>query len=137
MKLKDLQGDVQILRAFVAGQPTAGTADEWVVGRVPFNGKITKVVFTGAADITGAATNHFRADLRNRAGDAAGTVDAATLAFDNGINATAWIPKTITLSATEANLNVAEGDVLTIEKVVVGTGMAMPEGLVEVHIQAR
>jgi hypothetical protein len=137
VKLKDLAGDTVIMEAFVAGQATAGTADEWVVGRVPFRAKITKVTFTPVADITGAATNHFSAQLRNRKADAAGTVDAATLAFDDTINATAFVPKTITLSTTAADLEVAEGQILTFEKVVVGTGMACPEGLVTVHLQAR
>jgi hypothetical protein len=137
MKLKHITGVAVTLRAFVAGQATAGTADEWVVGSVPFRAKIAAVRFIPAAAITGAATHHFSAQLRNRGDDAAGTTDAATLAFDNGIDATAWVPKTITLSATAADLNVAEGDVLTFEKVVVGNGLAMPEGLIEVDLQAR
>lgn len=136
MKLKDLQGDVVVMEAFVAGQATAGTADEWVVGRVPFRGKVTRVDFTPVSDVTGAATNHFSAQLRNRGAAAAGTTDVATLAFDNGVNATAFVPKAITVATTDDS-NVAEGDVLTFEKVIVGTGLAMPEGLVTVHIKAR
>ena len=135
MKLKDLPGD-HFMSAAVAGQATAGTADEFTIGRVPFRAVVTGVWLIPTAAVTGAATNHFTARVRNRV-SGAGNVEVAAKAFDNGVNAPAFEDTTITLSATAANLDLAEGDVLTLEKIIVGTGMAMPDGHVVVAIKAR
>lgn len=135
MKVKDLQGD-HLIQADVAGQATAGTADEFTVCRVPFRATVTGVWFVPTATVTGAAANHFTARLRNRA-SGAGDVGVASTTFDNGVNAPAFDDTALTLSATAGDLNVAEGDVLTLEKLVVGTGMAMPDGHLVVAIKAR
>lgn len=136
MKLKDIQGE-HTIRTWIEGQATAGTADEFTVGIVPFRATVTEVTFTPDAAITGNDTNNFSAQLRNRGAAAAGTTDIATLAFASGVDGVAFVPETITLSAAAADLNVAEGDVLTLEKVNAGTGLAMPAGLVTVKIKAR
>ncbi len=133
MKIRDLQGDVAELAERVPGQATAGTAGEWALGVVPFRARVTSVTFAPEAAVTGAATNHFRLDVRNRE-DGAGSDDVAALAFDDGVDAAAWAATDIPLTD---DVDVDEGDVLTVEKIVVGNGLAMPAGVVSVTLQAR
>jgi hypothetical protein len=131
--VRDLPGDQPIVGYF-PGHATAGTAKEVAIGRAPFRGVITAVEFIPSAGVTGANTNYFTLNVRNRT-TGAGTVIPATLAFVSGTDAVAQTPKTITLSGTAANLAVAEGDVITVEKAVTGTGLACPDGEVVVHFQ--
>lgn len=135
IKLQDLQGE-HTLTMDVAGQATAGTADEFVIGPVPFRAVVTAVRFTPKATITGAATNNFSLSLRNRGAAGAGTaLVTAAKTFASGTNAPAFIADALTV--TPANANVNAGDVLTLERLVNGSGLAMPAGAVTVTLQAR
>ncbi len=136
MKVKDLQG-VHQLAAPVAGQPTAGTTDEFVVGVAPFRGKVVGCYFVPSAAITGHTTNKMTLTLKNRGQAGAGTTAVAALEFANGVDGVAHDAKAITLSATASELELAEGDVLSFDKAVAGSGLAMPDGLVVVELQAR
>jgi hypothetical protein len=124
---------VRTLEAHMDAEGTAGTPSEAVIGEAPFAGTVTAVRYIPEAAITGAATNHKSVQVYNRGGAGAGTTVVATLAFDNGVNATAWDAKAITLAAAPAT-TVAAGDLLTARSVVVGTGMALPAGKVEIDI---
>lgn len=131
--LRDLP-DQQPMLGYFPGHPTAASVKEVAIGRAPFPGVITGVVFIPAAGVTGAATNFFSINVRNRQAGA-GTLVPATLAFSAGIDAVAQTPRTITLGSA-ANLVVAEGDVITVEKAVTGTGLACPDGEVIVSFRA-
>lgn len=134
MKLQDLQGD-HLLQADIAGQAAAGTPDEFVIGTVPFRATIVAVKFTPKSTITGAATNNFSLSCRNRGAAGVGaTLATAVKTFASGTNATAFIADALTLSA---NVDVAAGDVLTLERLVNGTGLALPAGSVAVTLRAR
>lgn len=121
----------------VPGNATAGTADEWPLFVAPFNCTVTAVTFTAVAAVTGAATNNFALTCRNRGAAGTGTTAVASLTFGSGTNATAFVPKAVTLSATAADLNLTAGDVLTAEKLVNGTGLAMPKGAYTVEFKVR
>jgi hypothetical protein len=136
-KLRDIQGDNVVMRAYVAGHATAGTADEFTIGEAPFGFEVTAVRWYANAGVTGANTNYFTVTVRNRGTDGSGSTVVASKDFVSGTNATAFDLTTITLSATAANLLVTEGQVLTVEKLVTGTGLAMPDGLVEVIGRSR
>ena len=58
----------------------------------------------------------------------------AFLQYNSGVNGVAFDAKTITLHATEANRDVAAGDVLTFDSTAPGTGIADPGGMVIVEI---
>lgn len=117
------------------GVGTANADDKFVVGVAPFAGTVTAVTFIPEADITGAATNHRALRVRNCGSvDGTGTTVIAELAFDNGVNATAFTAKTIPLSATAANLVVAAGDVIQLFSDAVLTGITDPGGMVRVTI---
>lgn len=131
---KELRGDRTLLIA-VPGQATAGTADEFSGVVAPINLKITGVKWIPAAAITANATNYFTLTLRNRTTGAGAALPAQrSYAATNSV---AFVAETMTLSGTAADLLVAAGDVLTVEKLVAASGLAMPDGVVQVTYQAR
>lgn len=135
LKVQDLQGD-HLIQQDVAGQATAGTPDEFVIGRVPFRAVVTAVTFTPKSAITGANTNNFSLSCRNRGAAGSGTtLVTAAKTFVSGTNAAAFVADALTV--TPANANVNAGDVLTLERLVNGTGLALPGGVVTVTLQAR
>jgi hypothetical protein len=133
--IQDISGD-QPIKGYFTGNLTAGTPDENALDRAPFRGVITAVEFIPSAAITGAATNNFTLNIRNRGTAGVGTVVPATITFAAGVNAVAQAPITVPVSGTPANLALAAGDVLTVEKAVNGTGLACPDGIVVVHMLA-
>jgi len=132
--IKDIPGD-QARSGYFPGHLTAGTAKEVALFRAPFRCVVTAVEFIPSAAITGANTNYFTLNVRNRT-TGAGTAIPAALAFVSGVDGVASTPKTITVSATAADLALAEGDVVTCEKAVTASGLACPDGTVIVHIKA-
>lgn len=133
-QLKEIRGD-QVFLLPVAGQATAGTADEFTGFVAPFPLKITGVKWVPKAAITADGSNYFTLNLRNRT-TGAGSALPASRSYA-ATNSTAFVAEDMTLSGTAADLLVAAGDVLTVSKVNTGTGLAMPAGTVQVHAQAR
>ena len=133
--LVDIAGD-QPVQAYWPGNATAGSAKESAIGRAPFRGKITAVEFVPSAAITGAVTNNFTLNVRNRTTAGVGTAIPATITFGSGTNGVAQAPVSLTLSATATDLLVNAGDVITAEKAVNGTGLAAPDGEIIVHYQS-
>ena len=124
---------VQSLTAHAA--PVAAGSDGTTnVGEAPFAGTVTEVSYIPDATITGAATNNRTLNLINKAQDGTGSTVVATISFGNGTNIAASDEGTLTLSGTPANLVVAANDILALQSVHVGTGIADPGGLVEVEI---
>lgn len=124
--------------AYLPGQATAGTADEWPVFVADKALTITGVSWVPAAAVTGAATNNFSINARNRGTAGAGTTDVTTAkTYASGTDSVAFDAEALTLSTTAADLNMAVGEVLTIERLINGTGLAMPDGLVEVAYKYR
>lgn len=136
-KARDLSGDRELARCYVPAQGTAGTANEWIVGTMEVPAEVTAVEFIPEAAVTGAASNNFALNLRNRGQADAGTVDIAAITFGNGTNAAARRPTNVTLAATEADRRVVAGDVLTLERLVNGTGLASPAGMLIVRGRNR
>lgn len=111
----------------------AAAAQDQTIDTVPWDGTVTSVTFTPEADITGATTNYRTFRVVNKGQDGNGTTVVASLAFSTGsVTATDFTPKTITLSATPANLVVAAGDVLAWDETVAASGLASPGGEVRV-----
>ncbi|MGH3978092.1 MAG: hypothetical protein ACRDRZ_03660 [Pseudonocardiaceae bacterium] len=133
-QLSELRGN-QVFTIPVAGQGTAGTADEFTGFVAPHNLKITGVKWVPAAAITANGTNYFTLTVRNRT-TGAGAALPAQRSYA-ATNSTASVAEDMALSGTAADLNVAAGDVLTVEKLVSGTGLAMPDGTVQVSAQVR
>jgi hypothetical protein len=134
-QLKELAGDL-VFTIAIAGQATAGTADEFTGFVAPFNLKITGVKWVPAAAVTADPTNNCVVNLRNRGAAAAGAALPASRSYA-ATNSAAYVSEAMTLSATAADLLVSAGDVLTVSKVNGGTGLALPKGTVQVHAQVR
>ena len=125
---------VRTFRANVANV-AAGSDLETDVCVAPFDGTITRVSYIASTTLTGANTDSRTGKVVNKGAAGAGTTAPATKAFTSGVNAAADDETTITLSVTEADLVVAEGDVLVWQSLHVGsTGLADPGGLVEIDI---
>jgi hypothetical protein len=113
----------------------AATDLETPVIIAPYAGTVTSVKYIARTTITGANTDSRTVSLINKGAAGSGTAAPATLALTNGVNATAFVPKTITLSSTASDLDVAAGDVLSWKSLHVGaTGLADVGGTIEVTI---
>lgn len=119
-----------MIAAAVAQASDAGVA----VIRAPFAGTVAAAAYVPSATITGVATNTRKLELVNKGQSGAGTTVAASIQFDNGINATAFDEKALTLSGTAGNLVVAAGDVLAWVSTHLASGIADPGGLVIVEL---
>lgn len=104
-----------------------------VVGIViaPFRAVVASVEFIPHTSLSGTDTASRTFGVLN------GSTSVASLALASGVDLTALTAKTITLSATAANLNVAAGDVLEIRGTKVGNGLALPEGICRIGFQGR
>lgn len=115
-------------------QATADTEEQFIVGESPGNYTVTQADIIPEAALTAQATNYRTFELTNRGQAGAGTTVIASLSTDvAGGNWVAGDKKAMTLSATAANLNVAEGDVLEMVETTPGTGLAHPQLQVEVR----
>lgn len=101
----------------------------------PWDAELVSCKFIPISTITGANTNTRKHELINAGTAGSGTDVMAELQYNSGVNAAAAAKKTITNSATPANLEMSEGDVLTWKSTTPGTGIADPGGLLEIVIQ--
>jgi hypothetical protein len=116
--------------------PTAAGADFVQPACVaPFDGEVTSVKLIPTTVLTGVVTNSRTISVVNKGQSGSGNTVVATKAFVNAVNAPAADETDITLSATAANRDVVEGDVLYITSTHVGTGLADPGGLIRITIQ--
>lgn len=130
-------GAAPLTRTLEATVPaaTAAVAQDQVIGEAPFAGAVSGVTFTPETNVVGQATNFRTFRVVNRGQDGNGNVEVASLAFSAGsVTADDFDERTIPLSGTQANLNVAEGDILAWDETVAGTGLASPGGKVQVTI---
>lgn len=133
--LPDLPGN-HTVRQYVPGQATAGTVDSFPIFVAPGKITITAVRWIPAAAVTGAVTNNFALQLQNRGQAGAGTTGVtAVKTYDNAINSVAHASESLALSGTAANLNAVANDVLALIRTVNGTGIAMPDGAVEIDFR--
>jgi hypothetical protein len=113
---------------------TAGNDLLTIVGEVPFAATVTEVTYLPGAALAGANTNSRTLNLYNRGPAGTGTTLVATLALVSGVNLVDNDEKTIPLSGTPANLQVAADDVLEWESLHIGTGITDPGGVVQVTL---
>src|SRR5688572_17408814 len=93
-----------------AAAAAADSSGAYVIA--PFAGVVTAAAVIAAAALTGANTESRTVQLHNRGQAGSGTTLVASKAFVSGVNAAADDETALTLSATAADLVVAEGDVL-------------------------
>lgn len=121
----------------VPAQPTAGTDEAIVAFVAPYDATVTGVRYTPEAAMTGAAANNRFLRLRNRGQTGALGVTIAERELVSGQNPAAFDEYDITLSATAANRDVAQGDVIEWFSDAQGTGIADPGGRLAVDFTRR
>lgn len=131
----DIAGDLTY-QLRVPGEPTAGTPNEWPIFKALGRFLVTGVRWVPDAAVTANGTNYFTLNVRNRGAADAGTAIVAPRSYA-ATNSVARRDETLTLSGTPANLLLAVGDQLVVEKLVAGTGLAMPAGLVVLTLRRR
>jgi hypothetical protein len=131
MKVSELRGE-HIFTVLVPGQATAGTEDDWVALVAPFDMTVTGIKWVPNAAVTANGTNFFVLQVLNGATVVASRSYAAT-------DSTALTSEAMTLSTTAADLDLAAGDVLVVHKETGGggTGLAMPDGTVQIHARGN
>lgn len=127
----------RVLEQDVPAVGTAGNDANTIVTQAPFDCTVTLVEYVPGAAITGATTNNRTVALVNKGQAGSGTTSVASLVFDNGVNATANNEKSVTLTATAADLNLSAGDTLLWTSTHNGTGITDPGGLVRVTLARR
>lgn len=126
MLLKELRGNIPVAIGVPSVAAGGAGGGSFVV---PNNFLITAASMVWGAAITGTATNFFTLSFFNRGAAGAGTVQWGTaIAYSNGTNATKANPVTVTLSSTATDLQIAAGDVLSVEITTTGTGLLAPGG---------
>jgi len=128
---------VNSARVPVPPQATAATDEPTVILIAPFDATVTRVSFTPEAAMTGVNTNNRFLRLRNHGSTGALGVTIAERELVAGQNPAAFDEYDITLSATAANRDVAQGDVLEWFSDAQGTGIADPGGVVTVEFTRR
>jgi hypothetical protein len=121
--------DSIFIPAAAAADATAATS-AWTA---PFDCTITGIKFYPVAAITGAATNNRTTDVYL----ANGSTNIATLNWASGVNGTIGTAKTIVLTATVSNLDLASGASIIHTSTKVGTGLALPAGTLRIEYTRR
>lgn len=135
----DIPGSDVITRNLRAHAAATAT-EQQVLFRAPYAMKLNAAYVTYDAAITGADTNSTSITVINGGQAGAGTT-AMTVAKDYlatpATNEVAGTPSALTLSATDANTNIAAGDVLLFKWTKVGTGLAIGVGILTLHLRGN
>ncbi len=138
-----MPGDIDVpgphtLRLALAAMTGATADDEFALGLVPTDTDAL-VTITGAkwipdAAVTHNASNYTTLAVRDRKADASGTELLATRSYA-ATDSVAFVAESMILDTTAANLIIAGGHTLTVQRLHSGTGLALPAGIVEVTYQ--
>lgn len=113
--------------------PPAAAGDatkEWPVFYAERACRLLSVGVVPLATITGANTNTFHWNVRNKGTDGNGTTEIGNVDFVSGTNADDYDYREIV--AETGGKSLSAGQVLTLQRELIGTGQASPEALVVV-----
>lgn len=127
------------LLADVDPQGTANAAQSRIVGEAPADATVVSAAIVPVAAVAGHATNYRTFTLVNKGQDGQGATTVATFATDAtpAKDLAAFDEKALVLSATPANLNVSEGDILAVVETVASAGVAHGGYQIKVELQRR
>jgi len=134
--LGDIPGQHQAAVRFAAvtSTPTAEVA----IFRAPFACRVKGLGVVYDTAVTGADTDNFAIDVRNKGAAGSGTTSLVTvITFASGTDSAAMDETTWTLSTTDATITLAAGDVLALRRTTNGSGLDMPAGLVVVRYEPK
>lgn len=124
---------VRRVEATIPAPAAASTNLDQAVSEAPFDATVSYVSLIPEAAVTGDNTNTRTFTLVNKGQAGAGTTVVATLALPTGVNLVAFDEKMFTLSVVAGATAVVSGDVLLVNEVVAGTGLAHSGGRVVVE----
>lgn len=130
-------GDIPGIHTATARTPAIGTSDatsKSVIFRAPFDCRISAIKFIPDTAITGADTNTRHLNIQDEGAAGTGDAEIANKDYTDGVDVTALVADDITMSS--ANHQLTEGDILTAEFEEIGTGQALPAGLIVVEFDA-
>lgn len=136
-KITDTPGDhVRVVR--IGAQSTAGSTDAWPIFEADEDLEITKATWIPAAAVTGDDTNNFAFAVQNKGTDGSGsTAVTDTKTYATSTDSVAHAPEDLTLSTTDGNLDIDAGEVIALVRTVNGTGLASPDGVLQVAFRYR
>lgn len=134
LQCKALDREVRNHVKTTADSMASDTTAEVIFAVAPCDGRITAAAYTPAAALTADNTNNATINVHNYN---AGTDKVAATITTNVAsgNWTAYTPKALTVSGTEANVTVAKGDILTINIAKAGSGVVVPAGALRVFVE--
>lgn len=135
MKVKELFGPHTRTVRLPTALATAGTEDTVALFRAPFNLTVTAVRYLPNAGLTGVTATEATLDVQNRGAAGDGTTSIASISFIDSEDATAFVPKDLTLGAA-ADRDVDEGEIIALDKSVTSTGLAI-DGAIEIEFRNR
>ena len=131
----DIRGPL-VFRGNIQAHAAGDATQDHPVFRAPFPCRLRKVTIVPAATITGVVTNNFNLNVKSWT-DAATPVatERANRDYGSGTNEVAM--KARDLYAPAAPLALAAGEYVSIERELIGTGLASPNIGVEVEIESQ
>lgn len=132
-KLHDLAGN-HVIHIHLPVR-TILAADSVGFVRVPFDCTVTAADLTPGAAVTADATHYASISIRNGGATGTGTTEITSRSWA-ATNSVAKTKESLTLSATAANLVLAEGDILVITAATAGNGLVTPSCGVNLTVQA-
>lgn len=135
MSLEDIPGTRTTRVQLPVPMAAAGTDDEYPGFVAGTNLVIKAVRWIPRTAVTHDGTNFGTLSVRNRT-TGAGTALPASRSYA-ATDSVAFVAETCTLSATAADLLVAAGDVLTVQRLHTASGVVIPAGTVEIDYQVR
>lgn len=115
-----------------------GTANEVLVWRNNTGAKvkITKAAFTPDEAVTGAATNNFSLQFKSKlAAGGANKNITAVRTYASGTDIAQFAEDSLVLSTTAADLEVDDGEAVTLDKAINGSGLVLPAGIATLEFQ--
>lgn len=103
----------------------ADATAEWPIFVAEVRARLLRVSIVAAATITGANTNTFHLNVLNKALVGVGTTEIGNRDFVSGTNSTGF--QRYDIVAETAGKTMEAGEVLTLQREKIGTGMAMPQ----------
>jgi hypothetical protein len=110
----------------------AGSDADTALMIADYDGTLVSCSYVPDTVLTGVVTNSRTLALRNKGATGVGSTVMATQAFVNGVNIAAMDEGAIPVSGTPANLDFVAGDVIALQSLHVGTGLADPGGLLRI-----
>lgn len=98
--------------------------------------KITKAAYTPDEAVTGNDTNNFTLQFKSKlAAGGANKNITAVKTYDTGTDIAQFAEDTLVLSSTAADLEVDDGQAVTLDKAETGSGLTLPAGLATLEFQ--